>query len=63
MKRYVIDASALKTQRSLSDCLYLAVAEVIDGTLVTADQKFYTALGQGSYARRVLWVGDLQERS
>ena len=56
-------ALALQTQRSLYDCLYLALAEVIDGTLVTADRKFYVALGQGSYARRVRWVGDLQEQS
>ncbi len=52
-------ALALETQRSLYDCLYLALAEVIDGKMVTADDKFYTALATGRYGKRLLWVEDL----
>lgn len=52
-------ALALQTQRSLYDCLYLALAEVIDGRMVTADRKFYAALMAGEQGRRVLWVEDL----
>jgi predicted nucleic acid-binding protein len=52
---------ALDTHRSLYDCLYLALAEVIDGIMVTADRKFCTALADGPYARRVLWVEDLPQ--
>jgi predicted nucleic acid-binding protein len=55
-------ALALQTQRSLYDCLYLALSEVIDGTLVTADRKFYMALAYGTYANRILWVEELAER-
>ena len=40
-------ALALDTLRSLYDCLYLALAEVIDGRMVTADPKFYDALVKG----------------
>jgi len=47
---------ARETQRSLYDCMYLALAETIDGQVVTADRKFYTAIAKGQYGQRVLWV-------
>lgn len=50
---------ACETHRSLYDCLYLALAEAVDGILVTADRKFYAALAAGAYGRHVLWVEDL----
>ena len=49
---------AIDMQRSLYDCLYLALAAAIDGVLVTADRKFYAAVAKGVYGRRVLWVED-----
>lgn len=52
-------ALALQTRQSLYDCLYLALAEVIDGKVVTADRKFYSALAKGWYGPRVYWVDDL----
>ena len=55
-------ALALQTQRSLYDCLYLALAEVIDGALITADRQFYMALASGIHARRMLWIEDLPEQ-
>lgn len=53
---------ALDTLRSLYDCLYLALAEVVDGRMVTADRKFYDALTKGPYAHRVLWVEELPKQ-
>lgn len=50
---------ALDTRSSLYDCLYLALAEVVDGIMVTADRKFVTTLADGPYGRRVMWVEDL----
>lgn len=50
---------ALDTRRSLYDCLYLALAETVDGIMVTADHKFFTSLTNGPYGRRVMWVEDL----
>jgi len=50
---------ASQTHRSLYDCLYLALAETIEGQMVTADPKFYTAIAKGPYGQRVLWVEDL----
>ena len=52
---------ALDTQRSVYDCLYLALAEAVDGIMVTADHKFYSSLTGGSYGKRVLWVEDLPQ--
>ena len=52
-------ALACDIHRSLYDCLYLALAEAVDGTMITADRKFYAALTDGAYGRRVLWVDDL----
>lgn len=50
---------ALDTQRCLYDCLYLALAEAIDGRMVTADRKFFNALARGPNGRRLLWVENL----
>ncbi|MBI5314775.1 MAG: type II toxin-antitoxin system VapC family toxin [Nitrospirae bacterium] len=53
---------ALDTQQSLYDCLYLALAEAIDGRLITADRKFYKALTGGVFDQRLVWVEDLASR-
>jgi predicted nucleic acid-binding protein len=54
---------ALDTQRNVYDCLYLALAEAVDGVMVTADRKFYSALVGGPYRHRLLWVDDLPQRT
>ncbi|MGD9852664.1 MAG: type II toxin-antitoxin system VapC family toxin [Nitrospirales bacterium] len=51
-------ALALATQQSLYDCLYLALAETIDGAVITADRKFWQALSNGPYGSRIVWVED-----
>ena len=50
---------ALQTRRSFYDCLYLALAEVIDAQVVTADRKFSSSLAASRYGKRMLWVEDL----
>lgn len=52
---------ALDTQQSLYDCLYLALAEAIDGKLITADRKFYKSLTGGVFDQRLVWVEDLAD--
>ena len=52
-------ALALDTQQSLYDCLYLALAEAVNGRMITADRKFYQALTGGLYNQRLMWVEDL----
>ena len=50
---------ALVTQRSLYDCLYLALAETISGAVITVDRKFYMALSDGPYGPQVIWIEDI----
>ena len=50
---------AIQTKRSVYDCLYLAVAEAVDGRVVTADRKFCSSLAASRYGKRMLWVEDL----
>lgn len=52
-------ALAIQTGRSLYDCLYLALAEAIDGQVVTADRKLCSSLAASRYKKRMLWVEDL----
>ncbi len=50
---------AVGTKRSIYDCLYLAVAEALDGRMVTADRKFFQSLQNSPLKDRMIWVEDL----
>lgn len=50
---------AIQTGQSFYDCLYLALAEAVDGRVVTADRKFCSTLATSPYGKRMLWVEDL----
>jgi predicted nucleic acid-binding protein len=52
-------ALALATHQSLYDCLYLALAETIDGVVITADRKFFQALSNGPYSPRIIWIENI----
>ncbi len=47
---------ALETERSIYDCIYLALAELLEGRMVTADCKFFQALDGGCLSSLVLWI-------
>ena len=51
---------ANQTQRSLYDCLYLALSVLLDGRMVTADRKLYDAMASGPFSQHVAWVEDVQ---
>ncbi len=51
---------ALETKSSVYDCLYLTLAEALDGRMVTADGKFFQALSNSPLGDRMLWVEDLK---
>ena len=51
---------ALETRTTIYDCLYLALAEALDGRLVTADAKFFRSLQSSPLRDRMLWVEDLK---
>lgn len=44
---------ALATRKGLCDCLYLALAERVDATLITADRRFAAGLERTSLGGRV----------
>ena len=51
---------AVRTKRSMYDCIYLSLAEVLDCRMVTADRKFFESLKVGPMSRHLLWVADLK---
>lgn len=50
-------ALALKTQRTVYDCLYLALAVRSGSTMVTGDQRLVNALADTPLASQVRWIG------
>lgn len=52
---------ANKIQRSVYDCLYVALAVFLDGWMVTADRRLYEGLVNGPFGEHVMWVGDIGE--
>jgi predicted nucleic acid-binding protein len=47
---------AVGTGRAIYDCVYLALAAMLETRLVTADRRLYDALKIGSLADRLQWV-------
>ena len=47
------------TSRALYDCLYLALALVLEARLVTADDRFYQALRRSPLSETVLWIEEI----
>jgi predicted nucleic acid-binding protein len=51
-------ALALRTGRSVYDCLYLALAVQTRSVMVTADKRLAHALAGTPLARHVAWIGE-----
>jgi predicted nucleic acid-binding protein len=47
-----------RTQRTVYDCLYLALAVQLGGRMLTADQRLSKSLAGTAWAGFVCWVGD-----
>ena len=47
---------ASKIDRSVYDCLYLALAVAHDCPLVTADRKFHTVIAETPFGKHALWI-------
>jgi predicted nucleic acid-binding protein len=54
---------AVQYDRTVYDCLYLALAMKSDGVLFTADQRLVNALARGPLAKYVRWIGELKRPS
>jgi predicted nucleic acid-binding protein len=60
--RLVLDLAlevAFDANHRVYDCCYLALAMLTGCRLVTADQKLFNALQDGSYVMHVCWVANL----
>lgn len=49
---------ALSLDRTVHDSLYLALAVAQDCALVTADQKFHTAVAASPFVNHIRWIGN-----
>jgi predicted nucleic acid-binding protein len=50
---------ASRTQRTVYDCLYLALAVQLGGRMVTADQRLFNSLAGTPWAPSIRWVADV----
>jgi predicted nucleic acid-binding protein len=50
---------AVENGRSIYDCIYLALAELLEGRMVTADRRFFLALQDSPLEDYILWIEDL----
>ena len=50
---------ANQTRRSFYDCLYVALAVLLEGRMVTADRRLYEAVSDGPFTDHVRWVEDV----
>ena len=49
---------AMKTGRTVYDCLYLALAVANKTVMVSADKRLVNALSRGPLRKHVAWIGD-----
>ena len=48
---------ALRTRRTVYDCLYLALAVRTNSAMITADKRLANALSASPLAKHVAWIG------
>lgn len=49
-------AIAVQTGQTIYDCLYIALASLLDARTVTADRRLYQGLANGPFADYVVWI-------
>ena len=50
---------AISLDRTVYDCLYLALAEARNSVMVTADRRFHEAVIASVWADRIAWIEDV----
>jgi predicted nucleic acid-binding protein len=48
-----------RTGQSVYDCLYIALAAILKGKVVTADRRLYDGLRNGPFKKHLVWVEDI----
>jgi predicted nucleic acid-binding protein len=49
---------ALRTERTVYDCLYLALAVKTESAMVSADKRLVNALRRTPLEKHIVWIGD-----
>ena len=52
-------AIAVQMRQSIYDCLYVALAVLLNARMVTADRVLYSGMSQSEYARNIVWIEEL----
>ena len=50
---------ANRTGSSVYDCLYVVLAAILKGRLVTADRQLYDSMARGPFAKHLVWIRDI----
>lgn len=50
---------ASQTGQSVYDCLYVALAALLEGRMVTADRRLYDGLRNGPFKKHLVWIEDV----
>lgn len=51
-------AIAGETGQSVYDCLYVALAALLEGKMITADRKLFEVMRKGRFGKYLAWVGE-----
>jgi predicted nucleic acid-binding protein len=51
--------TANRTGSSVYDCLYVVLAALLKGRLVTADRQLYDGMTRGPFAKHLAWIVDI----
>jgi len=52
-------AIASLTGQSIYDCLYVALATILNTAMLTADRRLYEGLRNGPLKKHIAWIGDI----
>ncbi len=52
-------AIANRTGSTVYDSVYVALAALLEGKMVTADRKLYDSLGNSPFAENIIWLEDI----
>lgn len=48
-----------QTGQSIYDCLYVALAALLKGRMLTADRRLYDGLRNGPFKKHLIWIEDV----
>ena len=59
---YLDSAFAIANQmgQSIYDCLYVALAILLDARMVTVDRRLYEGIRNGQFKKNIVWIEDIR---